>query len=83
MQESVTTRDGKRCAAPDLNDNPLFSTGELARYLGCSTTFARKLMDEGEIPSMKLSGIRRVRRSDVNELVERRLQASSRGREDV
>lgn len=82
MQESVTTRDGKRSAAPDPADDPLFSTGELARYLGCSTTFARKLIDTGEIPSVKLAGIRRVRRSDVNELVEKRLQASSRSPKD-
>ena len=79
MQEPITTRDGERRAPPDPHDNPLFSTGELARYLGCSTTFARKLMDAGEIPSVKLAGIRRVRRGDVNALVEERLQASSKG----
>ncbi len=81
MQETIT-RDGERRAPPDPNDNPLFSTAELARYLGCSTTFARKLTDTGEIPSVKLTGIRRVRRSDVNELVEKRLQASSKSSTD-
>lgn len=80
MQETII-RDGERRAPPDPNDNPLFSTSELARYLGCSTTFARRLTDAGEIPSVKLAGIRRVRRSDVNDLAEMRLEASSKGRE--
>lgn len=82
MQEKIITRDGERGAPPDPNHNPLFSTGELARYLGCSTTFARKMMDTGEIPSVKIAGIRRVRRSDVNALVEKRLQASARSSKD-
>lgn len=54
------------------------STGELARYLACSPTFARKLIDGGAVPSVKLAGIRRVRRSDVNRLVSERLNPNPR-----
>ncbi len=75
--EGSTILTGFR-SPPDPGNDPLLSTGELADYLSCSLTFARKLLDEGTLPSVKLAGIRRVRRSDVNRLVSGRLEAPPR-----
>jgi excisionase family DNA binding protein len=53
----------------------LLSLNDLAGYLACSRTYARKLIADGTIPSFKIGTLRRVRKSDVDEYVERRLAA--------
>ena len=53
----------------------LLSLGDLAEYLACSRTYARKLIADGTIPSFKIGSLRRVRKSDVDRYVEARLAA--------
>ncbi len=74
MEKTVSTRSREHARGP-TTDDPLLSLKQLAAYLGCSLTFARKLMAEGVLPSVKISGIRR---SHVNALVERHLEATLR-----
>ncbi len=57
----------------------LLSVNDLARYLSCSRTYAAKLVANNTIPSFKLAGLRRVRKSDVDEIIEQRLVASRTG----
>ncbi len=45
----------------------------LARYLGCGRTFACQLLKSGTIPSAKVGKLRRVRRRDVEQFLERRV----------
>ncbi len=54
----------------------LLSVNDLARYLSCSRTYAAKLVANNTIPSFKLAGLRRVRKSDVDEIIEQQLVAS-------
>jgi excisionase family DNA binding protein len=51
----------------------IMSPEDLAAYLGCSRTFAYRLMAEKAIPSFKVGKLRRVRLSDARDYVERRL----------
>ncbi len=51
----------------------ILSPEELAEFLGCSRTFAYKLLAERAIPSFKMGKLRRVRLSDARDYVERRL----------
>jgi excisionase family DNA binding protein len=53
----------------------LLSLNDLTQYLSCSRTFAAKLISDGTIPSLKIGGLRRVRRSDVVRYIEARLAA--------
>jgi excisionase family DNA binding protein len=66
MHRTQTEADGGR----------LLCLRDLTVYLSCSRSHAQKLMDEGKLPSLKLAGIRRVRKSDVDELIERELSAT-------
>ena len=59
---------GKEILAPE----------ELAVVLGCGRTTAYRLIAEGEIPSFTIGRLRRVRRSDVDAFVERRLRDAER-----
>ncbi len=52
---------------------------ELAEYLKCGRTFAYRLLATGEISSIKLGKLRRVRRSDAEVYVE---QKGSEGDEE-
>ncbi len=51
----------------------ILSPEELAEFLGCSRTFAYKLLAERAVPSFKVGRLRRVRLSDARDYVERRL----------
>ena len=42
----------------------LMSPEELARFLGIGRTYAYRLLSEGEIPSVRLGRLRKVRRTD-------------------
>ena len=56
----------------------LLSVNDLARYLSCSRTYAAKLVANNTIPSFKLAGLRRVRKSDVDGVIEQQLAASKK-----
>ena len=49
----------------------ILSPEELAAFLGCSRTFAYKLLAERAIRSFKVGKLRRVRLSDARDYVER------------
>jgi excisionase family DNA binding protein len=53
----------------------LLSPDDLARYLSCSRTFAATLISNGTLPSLRIGGLRRVRKSDVDDYIEARLAA--------
>jgi excisionase family DNA binding protein len=53
----------------------LLSPSDLARYLSCSRTFAATLISSGTIPSLRIHGLRRVRKCDVDSYIEARLAA--------
>jgi excisionase family DNA binding protein len=53
----------------------LLSPNDLARYLSCSRTFAATLISNGTIPSLRIGGLRRVRKSDVDSYIHARLAA--------
>jgi excisionase family DNA binding protein len=52
----------------------LMSPEELRRFLRVGRTLAYRLLSEGEIPSVRLGRLVRVRRSDVDRYVESRLE---------
>lgn len=66
MTESIA----ERTAAKEL-----LSPEELADYLGCGRTYAYQMLARGELPSLKLGRLRKVRRTDVDEFIERRLRS--------
>jgi excisionase family DNA binding protein len=51
----------------------LMSPEELRRFLRVGRTLVYKLLSEGEIPSIRLGRLVRVRRSDVDRYIESRL----------
>jgi excisionase family DNA binding protein len=46
-------------------EEALLTPEELADYLKCGRTFTYRLLALGEIPSLKLGKLRRIRRSDA------------------
>ncbi len=64
----MTVKETRNQAAREI-----LSPEELADLLGCSRTFAYKLLAEKAIPSFKVGKLRRVRLSDARDFVERRL----------
>jgi excisionase family DNA binding protein len=55
------------------SEETLLTPEELADYLKCSRTYAYQLLARGEIPSLKLGKLRRIRRSDANLYIEKRV----------
>jgi excisionase family DNA binding protein len=53
----------------------LLSPNDLARYLSCSRTFAATLISSGTIPSLRILGLRRIRKADVDAYIKARLAA--------
>ena len=51
----------------------LMSPEELAEFLGLGRTSTYALLRAGEIPSIRIGKLRKVRRSDVDKFVEDRL----------
>jgi excisionase family DNA binding protein len=60
----------------EVADKELLTPEELAVVLGCGRTLAYQLIAERAIPSFTIGRLRRVRRSDVESFVERRIQAA-------
>ena len=59
----------------------LMSPEELARFLGIGRTYAYRLLSEGEIPSVRLGRLRKVRRTDAEKFVEARSEGGRGARE--
>jgi excisionase family DNA binding protein len=51
----------------------LLTPEQVAAYLGCGRTYAYKMLQTGEIPSLKIGRLRRVRLEDVFEYVRKQL----------
>ena len=54
----------------------LMSPEELARFLGIGRTYAYRLLSEGDIPSVRLGRLRKVRRTDAEKFVEARWEGA-------
>ena len=54
-------------------EEALLTPEELAEYLRCGRTYAYRLLAHGEIPSLKLGKLRRIRRSDAEHYVEKKV----------
>jgi excisionase family DNA binding protein len=54
----------------------LISVAQLARELAVSLTSSYGLLWSGEIPSLKIGSRRLVRRADLREFIERRLESN-------
>ena len=52
----------------------LMSVGELAQFLGLGRTYTYRLLSEGEIPSVRIGRLRKVRRTDAERFVEARIE---------
>ena len=57
----------------------LLSADELARELGVGRTTAYALLWSGQIPSMKIGRLRKVRREDVQAFIDARTEYSEHG----
>ncbi len=57
----------------------LLSADELARELGVGRTTAYALLWSGQIPSMKVGRLRKVRREDVQAFIDARTEYSEHG----
>jgi excisionase family DNA binding protein len=54
----------------------LLTPEELAKYLKCGRTYVYQLLALGEIPSLKLGKLRRIRRQDAELYIEKKLSGS-------
>ena len=68
---AITTPSGN--GFEETTPQGLMTPEQLAAYLGCGRTYAYELLRTGEIPSLKVGRLRRVRREDVFEYVSKRL----------
>ena len=59
----------------------LMSPEELARFLGIRRTYAFRQKSVGEIPSVRLGRLRKVRRTDAEKFVEARSEGGRGARE--
>ena len=59
----------------------LMSPEELARFLGIRHTYAFRQKSVGEIPSVRLGRLRKVRRTDAEKFVEARSEGGRGARE--
>ena len=59
----------------------LMGPEELAQFLGIGRTYAYRLLSEGEIPSVRLGRLRRVRRVDAEKFVQARSNGGRGARE--
>jgi excisionase family DNA binding protein len=57
----------------------LLSADELARELGVGRTTAYSLLWSGAIPSMKVGRLRKVRREDVEQFIQARMEHGEHG----
>ena len=57
----------------------LMSPEELGKFLGLGRTYTYRLLAEGEIPSVRIGRLRKVRRTDAEKFVKARLESGARG----
>ena len=54
-------------------EEALLTPEELANYLKCGRTYFYQILALGEIPSLKLGKLRRIRRQDAELYIEKKL----------
>jgi excisionase family DNA binding protein len=50
----------------EQEEQPFYTIKSLARRLSCSDRTAKRMVDEGEIPSYYFRGMRRIDKSDID-----------------
>jgi excisionase family DNA binding protein len=55
------------------SEEALLTPEELAQYLKCSRTFVYSILARGDIPSLKLGKLRRIRRQDAEFYIEKKV----------
>lgn len=60
----------------EIPEGGLLSVPHVAEYLDVSQTFARGLIGSGELPSVKVGYLRRVRRQDLDTFIQRCIEAA-------
>lgn len=55
------------------SEEALLTPEELVDYLRCSRTYAYQILARGEIPSLKLGKLRRIRRQDAELYIEQKV----------
>ena len=73
LGEVSAEKKGGRPMPQTESPEHLLSPEELALYLGIGRTNAYALLARGEIPSLRLGKLRRVRKRDVDVFIEERL----------
>jgi excisionase family DNA binding protein len=63
-------------ANPQITDELLVSVAEACRLLSASEPIVRRLIAKGELPIVRIDSKMRIRRSDLDALIERRLEAA-------
>jgi excisionase family DNA binding protein len=58
------------------SEQALLTPEELADHLKCGRTFAYQILARGEIPSLKLGKLRRIRREDVESFIQEKVSGS-------
>lgn len=53
---------------PEETESDLLRIHEAASYLRCSVATVRRLIDRGELPVLRLGGLVRIRRGDLEAL---------------
>jgi excisionase family DNA binding protein len=67
-------------SSPQIEETKiLLSADELARELGVGRTTAYALLWSGQIPSMKIGRLRKIRREDVEAFIEARMENGEHG----
>ena len=61
-------------SSPQTEETRLLSADELAQELGVGRTTAYSLLWSGAIPSMKVGRLRKVRREDVEQFIQTRME---------
>ena len=57
----------------------LMSVEEVSAFLGLGRTYTYQLLTRGEIPSVRIGRLKKVRRTDVEKFVEKHTERSRRG----
>jgi len=58
------------------SEEALLTPEELAGYLRCGRTYTYQLLALGDIPSLKLGRLRRIRRRDAERYIEKKITSA-------
>jgi excisionase family DNA binding protein len=64
---------------PEESTEYLLSPEEVRQHLGLSRTYTYRLLATGAIPCVRIGRLRKVRRTDLEQFIEARLEHDERG----